>query len=199
MIRRLILLSLFVVGIIVGLTVFLQPDDLKNCQDKPDNTATCSSADAVVAISGGDTTARTNEAIRLFNDGWGKYLIFSGAAVDKTGPSNALAMKQIAIDAGVEPTLIYIDESAETTKENALNLEKVFKDLSIDKIVLVTSGYHQRRAQIEFQKYTNDVEIISHPVASDKDWSIWWWLTPRGWWLAGSEMAKIIVLSLIGS
>lgn len=199
MIRRIIWLSFLVIGVVVGLTVYLQPDDLKQCQEKPDNTAMCMPADAVVAISGGDTDARTNEAIRLFKNGWGKYLIFSGAAVDKSGPSNAFVMKQIAIDAGVSETLIYIDEKAETTKENALNLNDVFKDLGVNKIVLVTSGYHQRRAQLEFEKYTNNVEIISHPIASDKDWSIVWWLTPRGWWLAGGEIIKIIVLSLIGS
>jgi uncharacterized SAM-binding protein YcdF (DUF218 family) len=198
-IRRLLFLVLFAAGIIAGATVYLQPDDLKDCQEKPDSSKVCGSADAVVAISGGDTVARTNKAIELFKNGWGKYLIFSGAAEDKDGPSNALVMKQIAIKAGVDGNLIFIEENSESTKENAIELMNIFKSLSIERIILVTSGYHQRRAQLEFEKYTDNIVIVNHPVVDDKDWSSTWWLRPRGWWLVGGEIIKIIVFSLVGS
>lgn len=199
MITRLLFLILFVAGTIAGVTVYLQSDDIKDCGDKPSSSVGCEAVDAVVAISGGDTAARTNEAIKLFQNGWGKYLIFSGAAEDKTGPSNAYMMKQIAIDSGVSEKFIYIDEKAESTRENAEELQDIFEDLEVKKIILITSGYHQKRSQLEFEEYTDGITIINHPASNDSDWSVWWWLTPRGWWLAGGEIVKIVVFSLVGA
>lgn len=199
MIKRLLFLILLVVGVIVGTTVYLQPDDIKDCGINPSSVRGCEVVDAIVSISGGDTIARASEAIELFQNGWAKYLIFSGAAEDKSGPSNAYVMKQFAVDSGIDESLIFIDEQAESTKENAENLQGVFDELGVKEIVLVTSGYHQRRSVLQFERYTNDIKIKSHPVANDKDWSIWWWLNGRGWWLAGSEIIKIIVFSLVGA
>jgi uncharacterized SAM-binding protein YcdF (DUF218 family) len=151
-----------------------------------------------VAVSGGDTDARVNEAIKLYKNGWADILIFSGAAQDKTGPSNAAAMKSLAIKEGVPETVIFLDEYSETTKQNAENVQAIFTKNNINKIILVTSGYHQRRASIEFNRRTHDVAILNHSSDSDKDWSSWWWVTLRGWWLAASEFVKIILLYIFG-
>jgi uncharacterized SAM-binding protein YcdF (DUF218 family) len=199
MIRRLIFLVVSIISIIIGLSIYLQPDNLRDCEKSPGVNSSCSSVDAIVAISGGDTVARANQAIELFKDGWSNVLIFSGDAIDENSPSNAYVMQQLAISAGVPAESIYIDEKADSTKQNAENTQLIFAELGINKIILVTSGYHQRRASLEFEKYTQDVVILNHPVLSDKDWSVWWWLTPRGWWLAGSEFAKIIVLKVVGA
>lgn len=199
MIRRLIILAIVVVALIVGIGIYLQPNDLAQCNKTPGVNANCQVVDAIVAISGGDTEARANEAINLYKAGWSNILIFSGAAIDKTGPSNATIMQQLAIKAGVPAASIYIDENAESTKQNAENTQPIFIKLNIKKIILVTSGYHMRRASLEFKKYTHGVTILSHPVPSDKDWSWWWWMTPRGWWLAGSEAVKIVVFNVVGA
>jgi uncharacterized SAM-binding protein YcdF (DUF218 family) len=65
----------------------------------------------------------------------------------------------------------------------------------IKSIILVTSGYHQRRASLEFSKRTTGVTILNHPVAQDQDWSMWWWTNPRGWSLAVGEFFKIIAFN----
>ena len=72
-------------------------------------------------------------------------MIFSGAAADKSGPSNASVMRTIAVGA-LDESKIYIDENAETTKENAENVAKILEDRDVKSIILVTSGYHQKRA-----------------------------------------------------
>lgn len=198
MIRRLIFLVISVIAITIGISFYLQPDDLKNCDKTPSVSANCQTVDAIVAISGGDTMARASEAINLYKAGWANTLIFSGAAVDTTGPSNASEMRQLAIQAGVPEASIYIDEKADSTKQNAENSQIIFAKLNIKKIILVTSGYHQRRANLEFEKYTQNVTILNHPSSSDKDWSSWWWMTPRGWWLAGSELVKIVAFYVTG-
>lgn len=198
MIRHLIALAVFVVLTIFGLSVYLQPDDLKDCDKTPSVNSSCGLVDAIVAISGGDTDARADEAISLYKNGWSTKLVFSGAAEDKSGPSNAAVMKIRAINAGVPETAIFLDDNSESTKQNAENTQAIFAEHNIKNIILVTSGYHQRRASLEFNKHTQGVTILNHPTSTDKDWSFWWWASMRGWWLAGSEIAKIIAFYVVG-
>lgn len=187
--------------LIWGLSVYLAPNGMKACGETPDSAIfDCQKTDAVVAISGGDTTARTAEAITLYKNGWGDKLIFAGAAADKTGPSNAEAMRRQAIAAGVSESSIILDETSETTKQNAANTHDLFTSNGIHSVILVTSAYHQRRAGLEFgERAGTNVRIVNHPVTEDNQWSPWWWTTPGGWWLALSEFFKIIVFYLGGS
>lgn len=180
--------------LISGIGAYLGPDGLSHCGPSPSTKSDCGSVNAIVAISGGDTRARTAQAIELYNYDWAPLLVFSGAAADKSGPSNAEAMKRQALEAGVPESDILIDETSETTKQNADNTIDLFRQNKINSVVLVTSSYHQRRAGLEFgQRAGIDIKIINHPVKSDKQWSPRWWLTPTGWYLAVSEMMKIIV------
>lgn len=189
---------LALVIIIVGLSIYLTPDDLSKCNDRPSVESTCTSADAIVAISGGDTEARTNEAIALYKNGWAPLLVFSGAAQDKSGPSNAQAMQNYALEKGVPSDAIILEEYGETTKQNAENTQSIFSERDITSVILVTSGYHQRRAGLEFNARTS-VTVRNHPVVSDNQWSRWWWLTPVGWFLAIGEFIKITAFFIGGS
>lgn len=194
-----VILPMLLIGVIVGLSIFLQPDDLRNCNNTVSTIEPCQTVDAIVAVSGGDTNARTDEAIKLFKNGWSDTLIFSGAAQDKSGPSNAAAMLARAISAGVPRSSILIEEYSETTRQNAENSQSLFAEKGIESIILVTSGYHQRRASVEFNKRTTDVKVVNHPVARDHDWSAWWWTSPRGWGLALGELVKVTVSSFEAS
>jgi len=189
---------IFVVIIIFCISMYLQPNDISQCEPQPGFGVNCQIVDAIVAVSGGDTDARANQAINLYKNGWSNKLIFSGAAQDKSGPSNAAVMKALAIAAGVPESNIYIDEYSETTGQNATNSQTIFAQNNIRRVILVTSGYHQRRASLEFNKRTGDVVILNSPVQADADWSFWWWLTPRGWWLAISEIVKIVIFYIAG-
>jgi uncharacterized SAM-binding protein YcdF (DUF218 family) len=201
MLKWLIIIPVVLIAFIVGTSFYLQPNDFVGCSEVPlEQTEKCKKVDAIVVVSGGDTNARTDEGIDLFKKGWADVIIFSGAAQDKTGLSNAAAMRLRALSAGVPATSIYIDEYSETTQQNAVNTQSIFETRGFDTVMLVTSGYHQRRAYLEFQKRSDSTKILNHPLAGDKDWSFgWWWLTPRGWWLAGGEIAKIIAFYATGS
>lgn len=197
--------KMLVTFILAGLTivligVYLGPDDLQRCDSTPqsqDQPGSCRPANAIVAVSGGDTRARTMEAVELYRRGWAPVLVFSGAAADKTGPSNAQVMREYALEQGVPDASIIVEGDSETTHENAKLSRSVFVDNRFSRIILVTSGYHQRRASLEFRKVAgSDVTIINHPVGRDSQWSQWWWLTPNGWWLAVSEIVKILLVYL---
>lgn len=186
----LIAIALLILGT-MALGAYLAPNDLSGCADKPSGGKMCGTADAIVAISGGDTSARTAEAIRLYQSGWAPKLVFSGAAEDKTGPSNAAAMGKQAEAAGVPSDAIILEDKSENTEQNAQQTQSIFEQNQIKSVILVTSAYHERRASLEFAATAKDVLIRRHPVASDSQWSGWWWLTPQGWYLAISELLKI--------
>lgn len=198
MIKSIIAIVAVLIIMVIGLSIYFSPNDLAGCDAHPCQKEGCLPADAIVAVSGGDTPARTAEAIQLYKNGWAPKLVFSGAAFDKSGPSNAEVMRGQALGSGVPASDILIEEYGETTRENAENTQDILRDNGISSVILVTSGYHQRRAGLEFAKRT-EIEVRNHPVASDKQWSAWWWLTPSGWFLAISEFIKIIAFYIGGT
>ncbi|PID32822.1 hypothetical protein CR956_00445 [Candidatus Saccharibacteria bacterium] len=193
MIKKLILYVVLIIVVILGLSIFLSTDSLSGCGSSPSQVRGCEAADAIVAVSGGDTKARTQEAINLYQKGWGKKIIFSGAAADKSGPSNARAMRTQAINQGVPKRDIIIEEKSETTHQNAEKTNLVFAKNNIKSAIIVTSGYHQKRTLLEFSAHSPNIKFRSHPPASDNQWSVWWWISPYGWYLVASELLKIII------
>lgn len=192
MIKWLFIIPITLAALIVGLSLYLQPNSFLGCSDHPVADTECGVADAIVVVSGGNTAARTEAGIDLYKKGWADYLVLAGAAQDKTGLSNAAAMKLQAQQAGVPEYAIILDEESANTQQNAENAQSIFSERDFNDVILVTSGYHQRRASLEFNKLTDGALIRNYPVVNDGDWSWYWWLTPRGWWLAGGEVAKII-------
>jgi len=166
---------------IIGIGFFLSP------QDKLRH------ADMIVAISGGETPQRTQEAVLLYDQGYAPLILFSGAAADTTGPSNAEAMRSDAIKQGVPARAILTENNSTTTAQNAADSAPIIRSVGAHTIILVTSPYHQRRASINFhQSLGPSVAIINHSAAD----SVWrknsWWTKPSTIWLTLSELQKIV-------
>ena len=86
-----------------------------------------------------------------------KYFVCSG-----DGPASvpeAEMMAELALAFGVPKERIRIESKSKTTWENAREVDKIFirKDLSVG---LVTSAFHMKRAEREFQKYCSDVSPL---------------------------------------
>lgn len=176
-----------------GVNTLLSIDDIADCKMPDLLSAKCAPADVIVAISGGDTPARTAEAIRLYQVGWAPKVVFSGAALDPAAPSNAEVMRAQAVKAGVPQTAIAVDEIAVDTAQNAAQTQRLIGDAK--RVILVTSPYHQRRASIEFARFSRpDVTIVNHPTSTDRQWNDLWWTTSTGWFLALSECIKTLVV-----
>lgn len=187
-----------VVLVIFVISLFLRVDSLSRCGSYPSDARGCQAADVVIAVSGGDTAGRAQQAIDLYQRGWGKKLIFSGAALDKSGPSNAEVMRTQALKQNVPRDDIIIEKLSESTSENAGNTAEILAEQKIASAIIVTSGYHQKRTLIEFERQSPDVDFRIQPSVSDRQWSIWWWTTPYGWYLAVSEVVKILVITFGG-
>lgn len=200
-----VIILLVLVAFVAGINVLLVADDLRSCSNKPDANSTsansklkhCYKADVIVAVSGGDTTARAKRAIELYKQGWAPKIIFSGASADPRAISNAEAMKRIAVSTGVAEKNIIIEGGSKNTSENAGNTEKILTKIGAKRVILVTSSYHLRRVKMNFQKQDRTIDFRTSS-ARDSSWSGWWFLTPTGWWLALTEIGGIIKLTVGG-
>lgn len=149
-------------------------------------------ADAIVAISGGETDARTSEAVKLYQDGWASSIIFSGAAADPNGPSNAKVMANSAIKAGVPESAIFLDEVAVNTRQNASDVGQIVQSKNFRSIILVTSPYHQRRASIAFRRALGSSFVIINHSSYDAAWRrSHWWASAQSRSLTLAELQKV--------
>ena len=189
--KTILIFSLIMVILIFSVTkiIVTKKDHFTFCE----KGGTPSSCDAIVAISGGNTSARTARAIELFKQGYGKKLIFSGANSDPSAISDAAQMAKQARRSGVSISDILIEEQAKNTNENANNVSNIVKDRKYKSIILVTSPYHSTRAALEFKKafFNTDVRVFSAPADNDPEWNDLWWTNTRGGYLALSELVGI--------
>lgn len=174
-------------GLLFGVGFLLSP------QDKPEKV------DAIVVVSGGETDARTAEGVELYQAGYAQKIVFSGAAQDPDSPSNAAAMRDQAIAAGVPAKAIVIEEKAKNTSENALNVSALLDEMGAKSIILVTSPYHQRRTSIMFHRVLGKSVTILNHSAPDQQWRRnHWWATAYSRNLTFSELQKVLYLLTSG-
>jgi uncharacterized SAM-binding protein YcdF (DUF218 family) len=149
-------------------------------------------SDAIVAVSGGETESRAQEAIAVYKAGWAPVLVFSGAAADPNGPSNAQAMATIAEREGVPRSAILMDETSTNTRENAANVKQLIDERGFKSIILVTSPYHQRRAEIAFRRMLGPTFTIINHSAVDHRWRrAHWWASGYSREITLSELQKV--------
>jgi len=178
--------GMLVLFLVAGLTVFFGLGYYLSPQSK------LAKSDVIVAISGGETSSRADEAVALYKSGWAPRIIFSGAAQDTSGPSNARAMMTEAVAAGVPAAAIQLDEKSADTRENAANVRSLAEAAGYRSMILVTSPYHQRRAYIVFHRALSKMPILNHSAA-DHTWSrSRWWVTAASRELTLSELQKVV-------
>ncbi len=156
-------------------------------------------ADAIVVVSGGQTTTRAQKGIELFKDNMAKNLILSGAALDD-GPSNATAMAVQATASGVPYYAIYTDPDSQNTYENAKNTKLILESIDAKSIILVTSPYHQRRTYETFRSVLGHDYVIQNASSVDNRWSkSQWYKTEFGRDISISELQKMIYIYVTGN
>lgn len=180
-----ILIAVVGTGLLLGIGHYLSPQN------------PLAHSDAIVAISGGDTNSRADEAIRLYKAGYAPTLIFSGAALDQSSPSNAKAMERLAIAQGVPAGHILLDEASQNTIQNASAVAALLRGHQLKSIILVTSPYHQRRADLTFRHALGSTVTIINHSAPDPVWSAsTWWHSTAGIKLTLSELQKTLFLEV---
>src|SRR5690606_13839756 len=65
--------------------------------------------------------------------------------------SEALSVKKMAMEWGLSEEQITIEEQSRNTAENAKAVRELLQSLKFDKVLLVTSATHMKRAMLQFE------------------------------------------------
>ncbi len=156
-------------------------------------------SDAIVVISGDEQMARFAEGVNLYKQGFGHYLVFSGAAFDN-GTSNADVMHDLAVQRGIPESAILEEPLGEDTWGNAVFTRQVLEQHGLQSAILVTSPYHLRRAQVTFDAaYAGSgIQLMVH-AAPDSQWRKQsWWQQPETRRLTFTELQKLAYIVATG-
>ncbi len=126
-------------------------------------------SEAIVVLAGSHTGNRIKEAAKLYHDGHGKKIVFSGFELYPDTNTSTL-MKNYALKLGVPEKDIIAEISGgevSTRGESVSNLE-ILKKNQIKNFILVTSAFHTRRAKLIYEK-TNSLlghgfKCLVHPA-----------------------------------
>ena len=140
---------------------------------------------AIVVLAGSSSGNRVQTASQLFQQGYADYMVFSGFEV-YPGMHTHTMMKNYAIQLGVpdQKILTLPAEGEVSTFGEAIANLKILEKNGLNDFILVTSGYHTRRARFVYRKliaeHDYDMDFIVHP-ASDPNIPInGWWKTRTG-------------------
>jgi len=150
-----------------------------------------------IVVLGGDMEPRFKEAIKLYNEGMAENILFSviPEPEDKGGFGSdpvyfmlgvygveQLSQKDLALRAfkylGKDSKNIYFTDSKVTsTYEEALATKDFMLKKGWRSLIIVTNGYHMRRALINFNLVFNKTGIKIYNCTADKDS-----IHPEAWW-----------------
>jgi uncharacterized SAM-binding protein YcdF (DUF218 family) len=117
-------------------------------------------SDAIVVLVGSSTGNRIEEAVRVFDKGMGKILVFSGYSY-YPGIDSHRGMKQYAIKLGVPEEKIVAEKAIGETSTwgEALSNIKLLKRLQAKSLILVTSSFHTRRSHWVYERVIKSLNM----------------------------------------
>ncbi|MGI9148797.1 MAG: YdcF family protein [Chloroflexota bacterium] len=188
------LLRVLVGGVIVVMAALLGPGIML---DTPQPSPQVS--DAIVVISGDEQMARFQEGVNLYERGFGRYLVFSGAAYDN-GTSNADVMRDLAVARGVPDQAIFEEPLGGDTWGNAVYTRQVLEEHDLRSAILVTSPYHAQRAKLTFDAaYAGSGIALRVHAAPDSQWrKLSWWRQAETRRLTFTELQKLAYIFATG-
>jgi uncharacterized SAM-binding protein YcdF (DUF218 family) len=132
-------------------------------------------ADAIVVFAGGVGESgkaggghleRLKQAVDLYKAGYAPALVFSSGYVFSF--KEAEVMRALAVDQGVPPDRILLEEQATDTHENVVFTHRIAQDRHWRRILLVSSPYHMRRATMVWHKVAPEVTVVPTPPFSSQ-------------------------------
>jgi uncharacterized SAM-binding protein YcdF (DUF218 family) len=154
---------------------------------------------AIVCLAGGKL--RIHEAYTLFSQGVGSKLFIIGAGKRSTALGLAKVQAPEVIDK-ISPerfAQIQVETESRNTIENAFAVSRLLQqNPELKRIVLLTSAYHMRRAQvvIEHQVHSS-IEIIPFTPPSELLAKGTWWHSWFGIDVTMAEYFKFLMASLL--
>lgn len=129
--------------------------------------------DAIILLEG-DGYNRYQHAVDLYNDQIAPRIVFSGNIINLgygSFPFEDILPK--LLESGVPRDAIYHENRSQNTREQALEIIRICKQLGWSRIVLVASADHQYRAYLTFLRVVIDAKsdvLVFNSSAKNKGW-----------------------------
>lgn len=99
---------------------------------------------------------RMETALDLYNEGYGRKIILSGGQGDGEDITEAEAMRRYFVSQKVDERNLIIEDKSTTTYENIEFSKKFMDKENINSIIIVSNGYHLKRASSIAEKFNID-------------------------------------------
>ena len=157
-------------------------------------------AKAIVVLSGG-TETRMQEALNLYNDGFGDVIMLTETGEEIPGFEvlHSFDMRIQLMNNGVPSGNILITSiEVSSTLEEAKAVLDLLTRRQLSSAIIVTDPYHTRRTRIIFKEIFKNSNIILsiRPVRGSWYNSRTWFLSMQGWQFSILEYLKLIGYTL---
>lgn len=88
---------------------------------------------------------RLDEGIRLFKEGYGRYIIVSGGKGPGEDITEAEAMGRYLVEKGVAEESIILEDKSKSTLENLKNSKVIMNEKGLRDAVIVSNKFHLKR------------------------------------------------------
>ena len=135
-------------------------------------------ADVIHVIAGADD--RTDYAIQLYKQGYGKVILFTGGWCRFHNLYHGQHGRELALQQGVPPEAIAIDESLVTsTYAEVARLQEFIarSEAPVRSVIVVSDPYHMRRARWTYQHLLGDqigIQMAPVPFGLSSYLRRWW-------------------------
>ena len=120
----------------------------------------------IIVVLGGGSHERPERAVELFQEHAAPRILVSGAG-------DCEINRRLLVADGVPAKMIEVENQSKTTKENAQFAVKLLREQNLNRVILVTSWYHSRRALACFRHYAPELQFYSRPsyfASARADW-----------------------------
>ncbi len=138
--------------------------------------------------------ARVLEAARVFRMAPDAVVISSGGVGNGRQDTDAVMQREALLQLGVPAASIVLEDQSKNTRDEAVFVAPMLRQLGVSRVVLVTSDFHMRRSMAVFRAVGIDaVPAIARDPRAGDPWRLW--LLPDE---GGLDLTREVVHELLG-
>ena len=147
-------------------------------------------ADVIVVISG--SGARYQYAIKLYKEGYAKYILFNYNGEDRYDMISVVnpeeKINNLILSSGIPFDKTLIDGRCTSTYEDALYAKENIDKKQFKSAIIVSNNFHMRRVYLTFKKLFkgNDIKLVFVPVPKEVKG-----INPDRWWTREYDIIRV--------